>query len=57
MDIPLNFQKYYNGELHYNPYGHICSYLSWLPITTVVGGRILKNTHPTFIVIRFYEKL
>ena len=53
MDIPLNFQKYYNGELHYNPYGHICSYLSWLPITTVVGGLIIKINDTPIIVIVF----
>ena len=57
MDIPLNFQKYYNGELHYNPYGHICSYLSWLPITTVVSGLILKSPDTTFIFFLISEML
>ena len=55
MDIPLNFQKYYNGELHYNPYGHICSYLSWLPITTVVSGLILETAHTPIFVFGVFE--
>ena len=57
MDIPLNFQKYYNGELHYNPYGHICSYLSWLPITTVVSGLIIQSPDTTGFVMLIYENL